>query len=143
MINGILRGIVVLWAAFFALLGFQELVSPTPYFAMFDMAGIDGSANAINAVRADLSAFFLIAAGGALVGALVPGWQRALLVPAALFGTACVGRAIGLGIGDRLTVGITQAMIAEAVSTALMLGALWQFSRPTAAAVNDGAKPTP
>lgn len=129
MINWILRGVLLLWAAFFALVGAQELVSPAPYFDMF---GVTGSADAINAVRADLSAFFLVAAGGAALGALVPGWQRALLVPAALFGMAFVGRAIGLGIGDTLSAGITQAMIAEAVSTTLMLGACWQLSRPTA-----------
>ncbi len=140
MANWILRGVLVLWAAFFALVAFQELVSPTPYFDMFR---ITGGPDAINAVRADLSAFFLVAAGGALLGALVPAWRAALLVPAALFGSAFVGRAIGLALHDTLTAGITQAMIAEAVSTVLMVGAYWHFSRPAAPALAEAAPPPP
>lgn len=129
MINWLLRGVLLLWAAFFGLVGAGELISPTPYFDMF---GVTGSATAINAVRADLSAFFLVAAGGAIIGALRPGASRALLVPAALFGTAFLGRAVGLAVGDTINTAITQAMIAEALSVALMLGALWQLSRTPA-----------
>jgi hypothetical protein len=35
--------------------------------------------------------------------------------------------------GDTLTAAITQAMIAEAISVALTLGAYWHLSRPAAA----------
>jgi|GEM_PF-971187 len=123
----IIRGILILWAAFFGLTGLQGLLAQAPYFELF---GITGDATAINTIRADLSAFFLVAAGGALFGALRPGASRALLVPAALFGTALLGRALGvLVLGDTLTAAITQAMLAEAISVALMLGAMWQFSR--------------
>jgi hypothetical protein len=116
------RAILVLWAAFFALTGFQGLVSSTPYFELF---GVTGDATAVNTLRADLSAFFLVSAGGALIGALVPGASRALLVPAALFGTALLGRLLGVTLlGDQITAAITQAIIAEALSVALMLGAM-------------------
>lgn len=139
MVNWLVRGILLLWAVFFGLVGARELVSATPYFDMF---GVTGSATAINSVRADLSAFFLVAAGGAAIGALIPSASRALLVPAALFGCALLGRAIGLGVGDALNAAITQAMIAEALSVALMLGAMWQLSRPTPEAVAaDAAVP--
>lgn len=124
----IVRGIVILWAAFFALTGVQGLLSPAPYFDLF---GVTGDGAAINTLRADLSAFFLVAAGGALVGALRPGASRALLVPAALFGTALIGRLLGVILfGDPLTAGITQAMIAEALSIALMLGAMRVLATP-------------
>jgi hypothetical protein len=140
MINWAVRGGLILWAAFFALTGVQGLVSPEPYLGLF---GITGTPTAINTVRADLSAFFLVAAGGALIGALVPGWSRALLVPAALFGTAFAGRALGLMLGDELTAEISQAMIAEAISCALLLGAMRQLQRPVvSAAPSVGTAPT-
>jgi hypothetical protein len=136
MINWILRGILILWAAFFGLTGFQGLIADAPYAEMF---GVTGGDTGINTLRADLSAFFLVAAAGALVGALRPGASRALLVPAALFGTAFVGRATGLVLGDPLTAQISQAMIAEAISTVLMLGAMWQLSRPATTAIDPAA----
>lgn len=129
MINWVLRGALLLWAIFFALIGVQELFSSAPYFGLF---GITGDATAINTVRADLSAFFLVSAVGALIGALRPAASKALLVPAALFGTALAGRIIGLVLGDGLTPGITQAIISEALSVALLLGAMRILSKPSA-----------
>jgi hypothetical protein len=129
MINLVVRGLLVLWAAVFGLMAVQELFSAAPYFDMF---GVTGDAKAINAVRADFSAFFLVSAGGALLGAFRSDWRRALLVPAALFGSAFVGRAIGVTLGDVMTPEIRQAMVAEALSVVLLLGALWQLSRPAA-----------
>lgn len=131
MTNWILRGILILWAAFFGLTGIQGLLSSAPYFDLF---GVTGGETGINTLRADLSAFFLVSAAGALIGALRPGASRALLMPAALFGTALVGRAIGLALGDPMTAEITQAMIAEAISVALMLGTMRQLSQKTTAA---------
>jgi hypothetical protein len=131
MVNWVLRGAVLLWAAFFTILGVQGILDPATFVETFAI-GIDGAA--ANTVRADLSAFFLVAAGGAAVGALVPGWTRALLVPAALYGTALVGRLIGMGMGDLVNAGIVQAMIIEALSVALMAGSWWVLSRPAAVA---------
>lgn len=121
MIDKLIRALLLLWAAFFALTGLQGLFGAEPYSALF---GISGDATGINTVRADLSAFFLVAAGGAALGAWRPTTAQALWVPIALFGCALVGRAIGLALGDPLTSQITQAMVAEAVSVALLFLAL-------------------
>lgn len=130
-----LRGLLLLWAAFFALVGLRGLFDPSAYAEMFGMT-VDGVA--VNTVRADFSSFFLVAAGGAALGALVPGWSRALLVPAALFGTALVGRLFGVLSGDALSTDIITAMISEAFSAALMLMAWRIQTRP-----NDAASATP
>ncbi|PKQ00889.1 MAG: hypothetical protein CVT74_01885 [Alphaproteobacteria bacterium HGW-Alphaproteobacteria-13] len=131
MINWILRGAVLLWALLFAIVGVQGILNPATFAETFGI-GIEGAA--ANSVRADMSAFFLVAAGGAAIGALVPGWTRALLVPAALYGTALVGRLLGAGLGDVVDSGIVQAMIIEALSVALLLGSWWVLSRPAVAA---------
>lgn len=131
MINWVLRGAVLLWALFFAIVGLRGIFDPASFTELF---GIIAEGPAANTVRADLSAFFLVAAGGAAVGALLPGWSRALLVPGALYGTALIGRLIGAGSGDVVNAGIIQAMIIEALSTGLMVASWWILSRPAAAA---------
>ncbi|WP_439569380.1 hypothetical protein [Sphingopyxis sp.] len=130
MINWVLRGAILLWALFFVIVGVRGLLDPATYSETFKFT-ISGVA--INTLRADLSSFFLVAAGGAAIGALVPTWTRALLVPAALFGTALAGRLIGVAMGDPTNWGIIQGMIIEALSLALMLGSWWALSRPAAA----------
>ena len=131
MIKWVVRGVVLLWAALFLLTGVQGLSAAAPYF---DLAGPIFDPTGKNSIRADLSSFFLVAAAFAVIGAVRPGASRALLVPAALFGTALVGRLLGLTVfGDTITAAITQAMIAEAISVVLMLGAYWHLSRPTPA----------
>lgn len=127
MINWIWRGAVLLWAAFFTILGVQGVLDPATFTETF---GIDIEGAAANTVRADLSAFFLVAAGGAIVGALVPGWTRALLVPAALYGTALIGRLLGAAMGDLVNGAIVQAMIIEALTVVLMVASWWVLSRP-------------
>src|SRR3546814_18776196 len=79
-----------------------------------------------------MSAFVLVSAVAAAIGALMPGWRGALLVPAALYGTALVGRLIGTASGDVVNPAIIQAMIVEALSLALMAGSWWVLSRPAA-----------
>ncbi len=127
MINWVLRGAVLLWAAFFAIVGARGLLDPASYSETFQFT-ISGVA--INTLRADLSSFFLVASGAAAIGALVPAWVRALLVPAALFGTALGGRLIGIAMDDPSNWGIIQAMIIEALSLALMVASWWVLSRP-------------
>ncbi len=129
MTNWIWRGAVLLWAAFFTILGVQGVLDPATFTETFGI-GIEGAA--ANTVRADLSAFFLVAAGGAAVGALVPGWTRALLVPAALYGTALTGRLLGAAMGDLVNGAIVQAMIIEALTVVLMVASWWVLSRPAA-----------
>jgi len=140
MINWVLRGAVLLWAAFFTILGVQGILDPATFEQQFGI-GIVGAA--ANTVRGDMSSFFLVAAGGAAMGALVPGWNRALLVPAALYGTALTGRLIGAAMGDVVNGGIVQAMIIEALTVALMVGSWWVLSQPASAAasVQEGGMP--
>lgn len=135
MINWVLRGAVLLWAAFFAIVGLRGLFDPASYTETFGII-VDGAAT--NTIRADLSAFFLVAAGGAAIGALIPGWSRALLVPAALYGTALLGRLLGATMGDVVNFGVVQAMIIETLSAGLMIGSWWVLSRPPAME-NEGA----
>ena len=130
MVNWVLRGAVLLWAVFFTILGAQGLLDPATYTETFGIA-VDGAA--ANTVRADLSAFFLVAAGSAAIGALVRGWTGALLVPAALYGTALAGRLIGAALGDAVGAAIVQAMIIEALTVALMVASWWVLSRPVPA----------
>ena len=134
MMNWVLRGAVLLWAAFFAIVGMRGLFDPASYTETFGII-VDGVAT--NTIRADLSAFFLVSAVSAAIGALLPGWSRALLVPAALYGTALAGRLLGAAMGDMVHFGIVLAMIIEALTAGLMIGSWWILSRPAIAA--DGA----
>ena len=97
MVNWVLRGAVLLWALLFFIVGIRGVLNPASFTETF---GIIADGVAANTVRADMSAFFLVAAGGAAIGGLLRGWSRALLVPAALYGTALVGRLIGVASGD-------------------------------------------
>lgn len=135
MTNWIWRGAVLLWAAFFAIVGLRGVIDPASYSETFNFS-ITGVA--INTLRADLSAFFIVASGAAVLGALLPGWVRALLVPAALFGTALVGRLIGAAMGDPTNWGIIQGMIVEALTVVLMLASWWALSRPPEAPIAAG-----
>lgn len=129
MVNWVLRGAVLLWALLFVIVGARGLFDPASYTETFKFT-ISGVAT--NTIRADLSAFFLVAAGAAAIGALVRGWLRALLVPAALYGTALAGRLFGVANGDQVNAGIVQAMIIEALTVLLMVGSWWVLSRPVA-----------
>lgn len=126
MINWVMRGAVLLWAALFAIIGLRGVFDPASYTESFGII-VDGVAT--NTIRADLSAFFLVSAGAAAIGALVPGWSRALLVPAALYGTALLGRLLGAMMGDVVNFAVIQAMIVEALSVGLMIGSWWILSR--------------
>lgn len=129
MINWVMRGAVLLWALFFAIIGVRGLFDPASYADTFGIV-VDGAAT--NTIRADMSAFFLVAAGAAAIGAALPRWSRALLVPAALYGIALLGRLIGATMGDAVNFGVVQAMIIEALSAGLMVGSWWVLSRSVA-----------
>lgn len=134
MVNWVLRGAVLLWAVFFFMIGARGVIDPASYSDTF---GFTISGVAINTLRADLSSFFLVSAGSAALGVLMPGWVRALLVPAALYGTALTGRLIGVALGDPTNFGIVQGMIIEALSVLLMVGSWWVLSRPASAPVDS------
>ena len=114
----ILRIIVGLWGLGFGLLAVRGILDPNVFLAQF---GFQGPGASINTIRADFGAFFLVSAVGALWGAWQPTKAKLLYVPAALFGTALVGRFIGLIMGDPASDANNQAMLIEGISAALML----------------------
>ncbi len=116
--NLILKALVLLWAVFFAYTGVMGLIDPASYAAI-GLPELEGAAR--NTVRADMSAFFLVSAGAAAVGALSPGKAGWLHVPAALFACALVGRGIGVLLGDAMDDVVRTSMIAEAVSVLLLM----------------------
>lgn len=122
----IIRGLVALWGLFFAWMGVSGLIDPDTYVQQF---GISGGVEAMNTIRADFSAFFLIAGGAAGWAALRPEHARLLWVPILLFGTALGGRILGVMLGDPFAGSVRQSMVVEAVSVLLLLGALAYLSR--------------
>lgn len=116
--NMILRIIVGLWGVGFGLLAVRGILDPNVFLTQF---GFQAPGASINSIRSDFGAFFLVSAVGALWGAWQPSKAKLLYVPAALFGTALVGRVIGLAMGDPASDANNQAMIVEAISVALML----------------------
>lgn len=122
----IIRGILLLWAAFFGYLGLTGLANPAVFTETF---GVTGDASALNTVRADFAAFFIVSGACAAWGALRPEHARILLVPAMLFGAALIGRAVGVSLGDPLSDGVKQSMIVEALSVALLLGSARWLAR--------------
>ena len=116
--NVILRIAVGLWGLGFGLLAVRGLLDPNVFIAQF---GFQGPGASINTIRADFGAFFLVSVVGALWGAWQPAKAKLLYVPAALFGTALLGRLLGLALGDPASDANNQAMIVEGISVALML----------------------
>ena len=116
--NVILRIIVGLWGVGFGLLAVRGILDPNAFLAQF---GFQAAGASINTIRADFGAFFLVSAVGALWGAWQPAKAKLLYVPAALFGTALLGRLFGLAMGDPASDANNQAMIVEGISVALML----------------------
>ena len=114
----ILRIIVGLWGVGFGLLAVRGILDPNVFLAQF---GFQGPGASINSIRSDFGAFFLVSAVGALWGAWQPTKAKLLYVPSALFGTALVGRFIGLIMGDPASDANNQAMLIEGISVALML----------------------
>lgn len=122
----IIRGAVALWAVYFGWTGLTGLSDPTTYH---ELLGVSGDAVGMNTIRADLSAFFILSAVTAGWAALRPELHRLLYIPAALFGLALAGRAVGVLMGDPFDGLIRFSMTAEAVSVLLLIGAQWWMSR--------------
>lgn len=116
--NSVLRLVVGLWGLGFGLLAIGGIVDPKIFLTQF---GIEAPGAAINSVRGDFGAFFLVSAVSALWAAARPEKARLLYVPAALYGTALAGRLIGLGLGDPASAANNQAMIIEGATVLLML----------------------
>lgn len=111
------RVIVGAIAIFNILIGLGFLIDPAGSALKFFLAplGTQGMAS----LRADFTAFFLVAGGFALAGA-VRRSAALLLVPVALFGVAIFGRAISL-LADGAPATAFPPMAAEAVMIALLL----------------------
>ena len=116
--NLVLRILVGLWGIGMGLLAVQGILDPKVFTTQF---GIESPGASINSVRSDFGAFFFVSAACALWAAAQPEKARLLYVPAALYGTALVGRLIGLGLGDPASPANNQAMIIEGVSVLLMV----------------------
>lgn len=124
----ILKIVVLLWAAFFGVLAVRGVIDPTVYRAQFGFPEMTGEA--INTIRADISSFFIVSSVAAAWGALVAGRSALLYIPAALFGTALVGRGLGGLLGDGFGPMVTTSMAVEAVSILLMVGAARALAQP-------------
>jgi hypothetical protein len=122
----IVRGILALWGIFFGWIGISGLIDPQTYVDTF---GISGDAAAMNTIRADFSAFFLMSGGAACWTALRPEHSKLLLVPIAAFGLALAGRLLGLMLGDPFAASVRQSVIVEAVSVVLLVGVMLWLGR--------------
>jgi hypothetical protein len=112
-----LTALIFVGGLFYLLMGFRFLFDPAGAGAGFGLSAIDSSGLA--AIRADISAFFIVSAVCMIIGA----WKRngdLLLVPAGLFGIALLGRIIS-AVTDGTVDGFQPPMIVEAVTVIVML----------------------
>lgn len=117
-----LLAVIFLSGLFNLFMGLSFLIDPARMAATFNLVP-QGSAG-LAVLRADMTAFFVVAAVCLLWGA----WRRngdLLLVPAMLFGVAFVGRAVG-ALADGTVPGFWVGMTYEAVHVALALAA-WRI----------------
>ena len=115
----ILTALLFLFGLFNLMLGIGFFLDPVGLGTQFNLSpvGVGG----IAVLRADFTAFFLVAGGCQLWG----GWRRngdLLLVPALLFGLAFTGRAISAVI-DGAAPGFAMPMAVEAAQVILALAA--------------------
>lgn len=113
----ILTALIMLGGIFFAIMGVGFLFDPVASGADFGLA-LDNP-HGLASIRADMSAFFLVAAACMIIGA----WRRngdLLLVPAGLFGIALIGRFIGYFV-DGPWDGFWMPMVVEAVTVIVLL----------------------
>lgn len=113
----ILRLLLVAGGGAFVLIGIGFLLDPANSAAGFGLEAVDASGMA--ALRADMTAFFVLGGGCMIWG----GWRRngdALLVPAALFSIALLGRCVSV-LADGTVAGFWLPMMIEAVVAVLCL----------------------
>ncbi|MXO91750.1 DUF4345 family protein [Pontixanthobacter aquaemixtae] len=112
-----LTALIFVGGLFFFITGMNFLFNPAEAGAGFGLNATDSSGLA--AMRADFTAFFVIAAICMLIGA----WKRngdLLLVPAGLFGIALLGRIISM-LSDGTVEGFWLPMTIEAVTVIVLL----------------------
>jgi hypothetical protein len=115
----ILTALLFLFGLFNLLLGIGFFLDPVGLGTTFNLSPIGVGGLAV--LRADLTAFFLVAGGCQLWG----GWRRngdLLLVPALLMGIAFTGRAVSLAL-DGSYPSFATPMVVEAVQVVLAIAA--------------------
>lgn len=115
----ILTAALFLCGLFNLFLGVSFLIDPVRLGAGFNLSPVGAGGLAV--LRADMTAFFLVAGGCQLWG----GWRRngdLLLVPALLFGIALTGRAISAAL-DGTAPGFAMPMAVEAAQVILAIAA--------------------
>lgn len=115
----ILTAALFLCGLFNLFLGVSFLIDPVRLGTGFNLSPIGPGGLAV--LRADMTAFFLVAGGCQLWG----GWRRngdLLLVPALLFGIAFTGRAISAAL-DGTAPGFAMPMSVEAAQVILAIAA--------------------
>ena len=113
----ILRALLFVGGLFFVLMGIGFLIDPAGSGADFGIYA--NGAHGLASIRADMTAFFLVAGGCMIWG----GWARngdPLLVSAALMFIALIGRFLGL-IQDGTYEGWWPPMVVEAVTATVAL----------------------
>ncbi|WP_427964448.1 DUF4345 family protein [Altererythrobacter sp.] len=113
----VLRALLFVGGLFFVLMGVSFLLDPAGYGAAFGLAS--KGAHGLATIRADMTAFFVVAGGCMIWG----GWARngdPLLVSAALMTIALLGRFLGLA-QDGTYEGWLQPMVIEAVTAGVAL----------------------
>lgn len=118
----ILTALLVLFGLFNLALGIGFLSNPADLGSQFNL--LPRGPGGLAVLRADMTAFFLVAGGCQLWG----GWRRngdLLLVPIALFGIAFTGRAIS-ALLDGTYPGFAQPMVVEALQVVLGIAA-WRI----------------
>ena len=115
----ILTAVLLLGGIAFVLIGCGFLLQPESSATGFGLTA--RGAQGLSTLRADMTAFFVVGGASMIWGA----WQRngeLLLVPAALFGIAFIGRAVSLA-ADGLYEGWWTGMSVEALVVILSLWA--------------------
>ncbi len=115
----VLTAVIFLVGLFDLFIGLGFLFQPATSGANFAL--VPQGAAGLAVLRADFTAFFVVSAGCMMWGA----WRRngdLLLVPAALFGTAFIGRAVSVVV-DGVSPGFWVPMAIEAFHVALMIAA--------------------
>jgi hypothetical protein len=118
----ILTALIFLAGLFDLFLGLGFLLSPESSAANFNLSPLGNGGLAV--LRADFTAFFCVAAACMMWGA----WRRngdLLIAPAALFGTALLGRTVSL-LADGTWPGFAVPMAVEAFHVVLLIAA-WRI----------------
>ena len=113
----VLTGLIFAGGLMYLMMGAGFLLNPETSGAGFGVSPI--GEQGLSTIRADLTAFFVVAAGSMMIGA----WRRngdLLLVAAALFAVALMGRIVSL-FADGVYDGAFMPITVEAVTVVILL----------------------